>query len=238
MTAERVVLIHSAVADSGMWERQAALLREHGYDVVTPDLPGFGSEPEPGGPFSFVDRIAGLLPAVLVGNSFGGRIALETALTHPDGVRKLVLVDAGSGDHDWSPEIRDYWEREEQLLEGGDLDGATELTLETFANPDVHDVLRPMQRNAYELQVGTEDESTWPEPRPLKELRPPTLVLVGEHDLRDFHEIAKRIVHEAPNARLEVVPGARHLPSLESPDVFDRLLLEFLAAQSAYGLNA
>jgi 3-oxoadipate enol-lactonase len=229
MTPERVVLIHSAVADARMWERQVALLRGLGYDVVAPDLPGFGSEPEPQEPFSFVEQIARLLPAVVVGNSFGGRIALETALAYPDQVRKLVLVDAAVRDHDWSAELIDYWEREDELVEQGDLDGATELTLEAFVQPAVHDVVRPMQRNAYELQRGEGGEPTWPEPRPLSELRSPTLVIVGEHDLRDFREIGARIAREAPNARLEVVPGAKHLPSLECPDVFDRLLLEFLA---------
>lgn len=227
MTTERVVLIHSAIADSRMWNRQVALLRGRGYDVVAPDLPGFGSEPLPDGSFSFVERIERLLPAVLVGASFGGRIALETALTRPDAVPKLVLVDASIRDHDWSRELRGYWQREDELLERGDLDGATELTLETFTDPGVHDVLRPMQRNAYELQTDAQ-EPTWPELPPLAELRPPTLVIVGEHDVRDFHEIGDRIAREAPHARVEIVPGAKHLPSLESPDTFDRLLVDFL----------
>ncbi|HZC28513.1 MAG TPA: alpha/beta fold hydrolase, partial [Gaiellaceae bacterium] len=165
MTTERAVLIHSAVADSRMWERQDALLRARGYDVVTPDLPGFGREPVPREPFSFVERIARLLPAVLVGASFGGRIALETTLTYPQRVRKLVLVDSSIREHDWSAQLRDYWRREDELLERGDLDGATELTLTTFVQPAVHDVVRPMQRNAYELQVDA-PEPTWPEPRP------------------------------------------------------------------------
>jgi 3-oxoadipate enol-lactonase len=90
--AQRIVLIHSAVADSRMWERQEGKLLERGFDVVAPDLAGFGSEPLPSGPFSFVDRIAALLPAMLVGNSFGGRIALETALAHLDQVPRLVLA--------------------------------------------------------------------------------------------------------------------------------------------------
>ena len=62
--SERVVLIHAAVADSRMWQRQARGLQARGFDVVTPDLPGFGSEPVPAGPFSFVERIASLLPAM------------------------------------------------------------------------------------------------------------------------------------------------------------------------------
>jgi pimeloyl-ACP methyl ester carboxylesterase len=60
--AERVVLLHSALGDSRLWERQVALLREHGYDAVAPDLPGFGGEPMPTEPFSFVAFVAELLP--------------------------------------------------------------------------------------------------------------------------------------------------------------------------------
>jgi 3-oxoadipate enol-lactonase len=230
MTNSRVVLIHSAVADSRMWDRQARVLCERGFDVVAADLPGFGSEPVPSEPFSFVDRIAVLLPAMLVGNSFGGRIALETALAHPDAVPKLVLADPALGDHAWSEDMASYWAEEEMLLEGGDVRGATELTLSLFAEPHVHDVVRPMQRRAYELQLtADEPEVRWPEPKALSSLQPPTLVVVGEHDRPDFHAIAERIVREAPNARLEIVVGARHLPSLERPDEFDELVVPFLS---------
>src|SRR5438552_2005765 len=103
MTADRrVVLIHSGVSDSRQWDRQAALLRARGLEVVAPDLPGFGDAPVPDEPFSFVERIAPFLPACVVGNSFGGRVALETALTYPDDVERLVLVDATVRDHAWS----------------------------------------------------------------------------------------------------------------------------------------
>jgi pimeloyl-ACP methyl ester carboxylesterase len=211
-----------------MWERQAALLRSHGYEVLAPDLPGFGNEPMPDEPFSYVDLIAGLLPAALVGNSHGGRVALETALAHPDLVHKLVLVAPAVRDHDWSSEIQEYWEQEDELVEGGDLDGATELTLTLFARPEVHETLRPMQRRAYELQASAEGEPLWPDARPLAEIRVPTLVLVGEHDLPDFQAITARLADELPDARLEVVAEAKHVPSLEMPDTFDALLLEFL----------
>ena len=227
---ERIILIHSAVADARVWERQARVLRDRGYDVETPDLPGFGAEPVPTERFSFVDRIAALLPAVLVGNSFGGQIATATALMHPDDVPALVLVDPSASDHEWSQTARDYFEREEQLLESGDLDAATDVTLEMFAQPHVHDILRPMQRNAYELQLAAPEpdveEHALP---PLSSLTMPVLVLVGEHDVEDFHVIARRIRAEAPNARVEVVPGAKHLPALEQPDEFERLLLDFFA---------
>jgi 3-oxoadipate enol-lactonase len=169
---ERVVLLHAGIADSRMWKRQVDLLRGHGHDVVAPDLPGFGHEPIPPEPFSYVEPIADLLPATLVGNSHGGRVALETALAHPDAVPKLVLVSPALRDHDWSQQIQQYWEDEDTLVEQGELDAATELTLTLFARPDVHETLRPMQLRAYELQAVAETPPTWPEAQPLSELLP------------------------------------------------------------------
>jgi 3-oxoadipate enol-lactonase len=227
---ERVVLVHAGIADSRMWDRQAALLRDRGYEVKAPDLPGFGTESIPSEPFSYVDSIAGLLPAVLVGNSFGGLVAVETALAHPGAVHKLVLVSPNVREHDWSQQLQEYWEDEDELVEQGDFDAATELTLAFFAQRDVHETLRPMQRRAYELQAAAATEPTWPDVVPLSELRVPTLLLVGEHDVPDFHAVAKRLADELPNARLEVIAGAKHVPSLEAPEEFERRLLDFLSA--------
>jgi 3-oxoadipate enol-lactonase len=228
--AERVVLLHSSIGDSRLWARQVDLLRSRGYDAVAPDLPGSGEEPMPTESFSFVDGVAALLPSILVGNSFGGGIALRTALAHPDRVPKLMLVAAGLPDHAWSDEVREYWRREEELFEARDLDRATQLNLDFWVAPEHHDFVRPQQRRAFELQTAhAEPEVTWPEMPPLSELTMPTLVVVGERDKPDFRQIGERIVREAPNARLEIVAGAGHLVAVERPDEFDRLLLAFLA---------
>jgi 3-oxoadipate enol-lactonase len=226
---ERVVLIHAGIADSRMWDRQATLLSARGYEVVAPDLPGFGAEPVPSEPYSFVAPMKNFLPATVVGNSFGGQVALATALANPKAVNKLVLIAPAIDDHEWSDDLRSYWRQENELLEAGDVNAATELTLEVFAQPHVRDTLRPMQREAYELQLAGEDPDVmWPKGKPIAELRTPTLVIVGEEDRPDFRAIAERIAREAVNARLEVIAGARHVPSLETPNEFDRLLLEFL----------
>lgn len=222
------MLVHSALGDSRQWRRQIAALGSE-FDVVAPDLPGFGTEPMPIEPFSLLDTVTGLLPASLVGNSLGGGIALRVALLDPERVDRLVLVGSGLPDWDWSPEQREYFAREEEALARGDLDAAVEVNLEHWLPPEHRDELRPQQRRALELQTAhDEPEVLWPELPPLETLSVPTLVIVGSRDKEDFHRIARHIADSVRGARLEVVAGAGHLVGVERPDELNRLLLEFL----------
>ena len=224
----RVVLLHSGVGDSRQWRRQVEALGDR-FDIAAPDLPGFGTAPEPTEPFSYVDFLADLLPASLVGNSLGGGIALRIALTRPELVDRLVLVAAGLPDWDWSSELRAYWAREAEAFERGDLDAATEVNMEFWIAPEHRDELRPQQRRALELQSGHEEpEVLWPELPPLEALAVPTLVVVGDRDQPDFRTIAEQIASTVPGVRLEVVEGAGHLVGVDRPDELNRLLLEFL----------
>ena len=59
-------------------------------------------------------------------------------------------------------------------------------------------------------------------------MRVPTLILVGDLDLPDLIEIAEAYEREIPGARRVVMHGTAHVPSLERPDDFDRLVLDFL----------
>jgi len=91
----KVVLLHSALGDSRLWKRQVGPLLSAGHEVVAPDLPGWGATPLPTEPFSFVDTVAELLPGALVGNSFGGAVALRTALEKQELISRLVVVAPG-----------------------------------------------------------------------------------------------------------------------------------------------
>jgi 3-oxoadipate enol-lactonase len=225
----RVILLHSALGDSRLWKRQvAALEREH--HVVAPDLPGWGENPLPTEPFSFVDFTAEFLPGVLVGNSFGGTVALRTALAHPDKVERLVLVGAGLPAWDWTEEMRGYFAAEEKAIESGDLDAATEVNMEFWVKPEHRDEVRPQQRRALELQTAHEEpELLWPEMGSLSKLELPTLVIVGNDDHADFHAIAEHLADGIPNADLAIVPGAGHLVGIDQPEELNALLLEFLS---------
>jgi 3-oxoadipate enol-lactonase len=224
----KVVLLHSALGDSRLWRRQVEALSTR-FEVVAPDLPGFGETRGPTEPFSFVDVVAAHLPAALVGNSFGGMLALRTALALQERVQKLVLVAPGFPAWDWSDELRAFFAEEEAALDDGDLDRATEVNLAFWVSPEHHDEVRPQQRRALELQTAhPEPELVWPELQPLSSLVVPTRVVVGDGDKRDFRAIAEHIAAEVPGAELVVVPGAGHLVGLDAPDELNALLLEFL----------
>jgi 3-oxoadipate enol-lactonase len=181
-------------------------------------------------PFSFVDAVAAFLPGHLVGNSFGGAIALRTALAHQELVHRLVLVGAGLPAWDWTEEMRSYFAAEEQAIEAGDLDAATEVNLEFWVARERRDEVRPQQRLALELQTAhAESETIWPEFGSLSSLQVPTLVIVGENDKADFRAIAQHLAEGIPDADLAIVPGAGHLVGLDQPEELNALLLEFLA---------
>jgi 3-oxoadipate enol-lactonase len=225
----RVILLHSALGDSRLWKRQvAALEREH--HVVAPDLPGWGETPLPTEPFSFVDFTAELLPGVLVGNSFGGMVALRTALAHPKRVERLVLVAAALPAWDWTEKMRAHFEAGERAVESGDLDAASEVDMDFWVKPEHRDEVRPQLRRALELQTAHEEpEVIWPELGSLAKLGMPTLVVVGADDHADFHAIAEHLADGIPNADLALVPGAGHLVGVDQPEELNALLLEFLS---------
>jgi 3-oxoadipate enol-lactonase len=178
-----------------------------------------------------------------VGVSMGGRAALEVALARPELVEALVLVGAGFPGHDWSAEMNAADEAEMAALTRGDLDAAVEVSLRTWVDgpqrrpedvdPEVRAQVAEMQRRAYELQLpvwetAEEERLVDDLAERLSEVAAPTLVLVGEEDLPDIHEIADRLEREIPNAQRASIADTAHVPSLERPREFDQLVLPFL----------
>ena len=104
-------------------------------------------------------------------------------------------------------------------------------------DPEVRERVRVMQRRAFEFQLPIYQD---PKKDEEEELEPgwadrigtiwaPALVLVGEHDVADFHQLADRLARELPRATAGTVAGAAHLPSMERPADFDQRVLAFLA---------
>ena len=202
------------------------------------DLPGFGEGPPEPEVLDYRAYVRDLLPhepVALIGTSLGGRIALELALESPERVAALVLVGSGLDGHEWSDEVRAFGAEEEEALERGDLDAAVDanvrLWLADDVEPDVRALVADMQRKAFELQLGREVQERRLEPPAstrLGDVRVPTLVVTGDEDVRDIHEIADRLVARIAGAERATIAGSGHLPSLERADDFDRVVLAFL----------
>ncbi|WP_433794353.1 alpha/beta fold hydrolase [Actinoplanes sp. CA-252034] len=236
-----VLLLHSTVCDRRMWDPQVAALAAAGHRVVRLDLVGHGDTPVPTGRFDEAEAAVKLLDELgvtetaLVGSSGGGRLALEIAARRPDRVTALALLCTALRGHETSPELDAFDEREEALLEAGDVAGAVDLNVDLWVGPEADDAtrerVRVMQRHAFDVQLAAEDVAYEPvrtEPD-LSAITAPTLLVTGAHDLPDFREIAVHLAGVLPKARHVELDWAGHLPSLERPDEVNALLLEFLA---------
>lgn len=242
-----VVLIHAGIADSRMWDPQwAAFTARH--RTLRYDMREFGESAPPPGEFAHGRDLIELLerlrlgPAALVGASLGGRVAAEVALARPDLVRALVLVGPGMPSTGWSEDVRAYGAEEEALFDAGDAAGAADVTVRFWVDgvgrgpedvdPAVRAAVREMQLRAYEHLEHADPEAEQPTVEDVAErvgeITVPTLLIVGDHDQPDIVRTVEWLAEEIRNARLERMPGAAHLPSMEQPERFTELVLGFL----------
>lgn len=242
-----VALVHAGIADSRMWEPQLRSFPDS-HTVVRLDLPGFGRSPIETNPVSYRGSIGealdatGVARAAVVGSSLGGRAALEFALDSPERVSALVLVGAAIDDHDWSDAMEAFDAEEEAALERGDLEGAAIVNVDFWVagpgrsldeiDPDVRELVAEMQRHAFELSKGHDDLRAArlepPASQRLGDIAVPTVVVTGDEDVVDIRVIGDRLAREIPDAERAHIAGAAHLPNLERPEEFDRIVLGFL----------
>lgn len=236
-----VVLLHSAVCDRRMWHAQVAAL-EGRYRVLAPDLRGFGDRPHQPGPFSHAEDVLALLDseglerAAIVGSSFGGRVAMEVAVTAPERVTALALLCTAAPGLPQTDDVTAYGEEEDRLLAAGDLAAAVQLNVRTWLGPEAapaaRELVRQMQARAFELDAAAEDLVPAPEPRPVdidpSALGMPALVVGGGRDLEWFQQIARHLADTMPRAELVMLDWAGHLPSLERPGETADLVGAFL----------
>jgi 3-oxoadipate enol-lactonase len=222
-----VVLLHAGGLDSRMFERDVSELARS-TRVLRYDRSGSARSPSCNAPVDRVEELRmvktmafGDRPAVLVGSSLGGQLAVDFALRYPVLVAGLLLVGPGlSGaevSHDrrarmarlvaaaekGGDELADAWLRDPHLAPHGFSSAVTEL-------------VRRMLRDNVGLFLAPPASAA---PRPaagqLDRLVAPGHILVGELDDTDNHAIARVITRSAHALQLQLVSGAGHFPMLE-----------------------
>ncbi|WP_135229169.1 alpha/beta fold hydrolase [Deinococcus fonticola] len=244
-----LLFLHAGVADQRAWAAQVQHFQT-AHPVVTFDQRGYGettSTPEPYSPAEDVLAVmnaTGLEQAVLVGNSKGGRLALDFTLADPERVRALVLIGTAiSGSPrltQWPPEVLRLDEQMDAALEAGDLDSLNELEAQLWLDGPgrsagrVSGPLRELllEMNGKALKAENPGDETEPEPAypRLNDIKVPTLLVVGDLDLPSIHENSEYAARSIPDASLHVMPGTAHLPQLEQPESFNAVLEAWLKA--------
>lgn len=239
---EPLLLIHAGVCDRRMWEPQWRALTER-FTAIRCDLRGFGETPLPAEPFNPADDVVALLDQLglervsVIAASFGGRVALELAATWPQRVEQLVLLCGEWEDVERDPELESFGEEEDRLLSEGDIDGATELNVQTWVGPEASDevrsLVRTMQRHAFEVQLAAGDDAEF-KPREVDPaaIEASTLLVSGGRDFAHFREVAAELEARIPEAERVELDWAQHLPSLERPRRVTRLLLHRVAGST------
>lgn len=243
-----LVLIHAGIADSRMWDDQFDAFAQR-YRVIRYDLRGFGRSEVPPGPYALRDDLLGLLRFLgvartyLVGVSIGGGLAIDFTLEHPGMVDALIPVAAGVFGLPRSAADDAPFEEVEAAIKAGDLARANELEIDLWVvgtrrtadqvDPRVRQ--RALEMNGDSFARLAENEQAHPQPLDppaygrLGEIHAPTLVIVGDEDLPEVTRAADALAANIAGAHKVVMHGAAHLPNMEQPAEFNRLVLDFLA---------
>lgn len=235
-----IVLLHDGILHAAAYDDVWPLLCQR-FKVVRYDRRGYGATPAATAPFASVDdlaavmKAAGIEHATLVGSSAGGGIAVDFALAHPGAVDGLVLAGPWISGFKPSAGFIARGLKLALLLKAGNLEGAVKdpYILTKSADAERARVVALLKANPQNLSNPSgKVERAGPDAKDrLAQIHAPTLVLVGEVDIRDVFDQAGAVAAAVPGARLETVPATGHFMYLEKPQDFADRVTAFVAAQ-------
>ncbi|KHK91834.1 alpha/beta fold hydrolase [Novosphingobium malaysiense] len=240
-TGTPLVLVHGFGGSRHDWEPMVSDLGA-GLPLITYDQRGFGdSTGELGVPFSHAEDLLALLDhlkidrADLCGMSLGGATVLNFALSHPDRVRKLVLISPLMVGWSWTSEWIERWKQIGRAARAGDMKTARVLWWEhplfdpTRASPAA-DMLRESIANFHGRQWVQDDQRPeLPDVDRVTTLRVPTLLLTGALDTEDFRLIADVIAGAGQNVARIDHADAGHMLNFEIPGQIAGEIEQFLS---------
>ena len=235
-----VILSHGFLMDHEMFEPQVAVLRDT-HRVITWDERGFGSTEYDGEPFTYWDSAAdclglldhlGIDSAVLGGMSQGGFLSLRAALSAPERVRALILLDSQAGVDD--PETAAANDAMNHVwLDQGPTDELAEVIAAIIIDDPDHSPnwiakWQARDKNSFREPyrcLRTRDDIT----DRLSEIACPALVVHGTEDTAITMDRAEIMAAALPGARGVVKVGGAHAANLTNPEPVNDAIVEFLA---------
>lgn len=249
-----LVLIHAGICDSRMWDEQFSHFAET-HQVIRYDMRGYGETDPVDQPYAHYEDLRALLDhldieqAHVVGCSMGGSTALDFAIAYPERILSLTTVCSEPGgfpdlDERGEPIEEETPENWDQIVEAFKL-GAYESVAEWetrfwVVGPErtADTVDLAIQRQVYEmnlialrneaLELGENEPLDPPAADRLTEVQVPTLVIIGAVDQPVMRRAADFMAAQIPGAQQVVMAHTAHLPSMEQPETFNQIVLDFL----------
>ncbi len=219
-----VVILHGWGHSHAQWQTIVPMLAvDHQVTVI--DLPGFGDEPAPDPSWGIPEyaawaeaRIRPLGDCIVIGHSFGGRIAAYIAAKRPAWLKGLVLYGAPCLYRPFtSVKFRNFV---------GNLGGKL---------PIPESIRRRVRGDEENAAMGAGIRSifrrvvAFDQTEMVQDINVPTLLLWGEHDVEAPMHIAHELKKIIPGSELTVMQGAGHSAHLEQPTLFYGIVKRFLA---------
>ncbi|MGV8951012.1 MAG: alpha/beta fold hydrolase [Cypionkella sp.] len=236
-----LVLVHGYLAGSAIWAAERATLSQH-YDVICPDLAGFGQSaallaPETiaGHAQNVLDLLdsLGITDFALLGHSMGGMVVQDMARLAPHRIHTLILY--GTGPQGVLPGRFETIDQSRARIIADGLGPTARRIAATW-------FLQGEAAAGFALCAALGQQTTfqaalasltawqhWDGRAALAQIRARTLVLWGSHDRSYEWSQPHALWRGIPKADLAVVPGCAHNVHMEKPQLFHALLLDFLA---------
>jgi pimeloyl-ACP methyl ester carboxylesterase len=251
-----LLLLHGIAGSSGTWIAAMRLL-QRGYTVLAPDFLGHGESAKPLGDYSLGSHASGIRDflhtlgverATVIGQSFGGGVAMQFAYQFPDLCERLVLVDAGGLGREVSlllrlatlPAaeyvmpilfpgfVRDWGDPVVRFLGDRGIRSARAIEMWRAYRSLTQRENRQAFVRTMRAVIDPGGQSVNAMSRLYLAAHMPTLIVWGEQD-RIIPVAHAHQAHEAiPNSRLEIMAGVGHFPHAEEPARFAEILRDFL----------
>ena len=244
--APAICFTHSLNSDGGMWTEQLVPLLAAGYRVLRLDMRGHGGSAAVEGDYT-MDALAGDVKSALdilgiwkvhfIGLSIGGMIGQGFALAYPERLLSLTLCDTQPSTPPGSAASWD--ERKAAVKKSGTLATLADATMQRWFTDEFNKVNPTRWREIRDTISGTTPVGflgcataiqNFDYLDRLPTIKAPTLVICGDQDEGTPPDRNRLIASKIPGGRYEGIADARHLPNVERPDQFNRIMMSFLAA--------
>ena len=235
-----LVLQHGYFGATPMWQEQIKFFKDK-FDVITADLAGFGESADLQAPesieqcahklFDLLDSL-GIDQFYLLGHSMGGMIVQQMAIMQPERIRKLICY--GTGPVGILPDRFETLDESRERLKTDGLEATAKRIAATWFVDGEHG--RGFEVCARVGKMATMQAAqacliaweNWNVKTQLHSISAPTLVMWGDRDRSYGWSQPEALWQGIADSYLAVLPGCAHNAHMEKPDLFNRLLADFI----------